>query len=229
MEPINQEYFDRPDAIKKARGRDTGGYRHAKGKDGQVLYDYIAEEGDLNGGIIRPKPYTIPRNTIIIRFGGSGKSHKPGIARKRATPMVPETAAGEWWLDWQNYRLVERYADSTGESISYAVSQCCAVPNDWSDLSFLIQAVTRAPLICYKGKGRPATQGDEMIDPQSAGKPDIDQLFIPGLSNGDLRREAIKIQGQSFLNSAMNKKGALAKKRADDAMRARLTAGVKRR
>lgn len=228
MDAINQEYFDRPDAIKKARGGTMGGYRHTKHADGTVTDAYHSSSGDLNGGIIRPKPYLIPLNTVLIRFGGSQKSRDLKKDRSNATPMVPETAAGAWWLDWSNYHKIERYADDIDEAVSYAVSQVCAVPGDWSDMSFLVQAVTRAPLWAYKGKGRVATNGDEIIDPKLGGKPDIDQLYIPGLASRDLRRLAIKIQGHSFLNPAMSKKGALAEKRADDAMRARLSAGVRR-
>ncbi|QUL36533.1 hypothetical protein [Erythrobacter sp. JK5] len=214
MVAINQEAFDRPETLKLASGQQLGRLRHFP--DG----DRYSPDGGINGGIIGPKRLLIPAGTVLVRFGGS--------PWRDARPFVPKVASGEWWLDWPNYRTVELYADKHGESIAYAVRHLCAVPDDWSDMSFLIQGVTRSPLLAYTGEGRAAVTNGGTIDPRSPGKPRLFQLFIPGLSSPDLRKQAILIKGQTFLDPAMSQAGALAKKRADDAMRVRLSAAVRR-
>ncbi|MEO1220915.1 MAG: hypothetical protein AAFY42_06135 [Pseudomonadota bacterium] len=214
MDAINQEYFDRPETLKMAKGQQLGRMRHFDHGDG------YSPDGGLNGGIINPTKHLIPAGTTLVRFGGS--------AWRSARPFVPAVASGAWWLDFPNYRTVERYADKLGEAVSFAVRHLCAVPDDWSDMSFLIQGITRSPLVAYKGEGRAAVTKAGTIDPREVGKPKLEQLFIPGLQHPDLRKKAILIRGQSFLNPAMSKKGALAEKRADDAMRARLKAGIRR-
>jgi len=215
MVAINQEAFDRPQTLMMARGQQLGRLRHLPAGDG------YSPDGGLNGGIIAPKRHLIPAGTTLVRFGGS--------PWRDARPFVPKVASGEWWLDWPNYKVVEAYADKLGESVAYAVRHLCAVPDDWSDMSFLIQGTTRSPLLAYTGEGREAVTKTSTIDPRSAGKPKLDQLFIPGLSSPDLRKRAILINGQTFLDPAMSKRGALAQKKADDAMRARLKAAIPRR
>ncbi|MEM8725073.1 MAG: hypothetical protein AAGE86_06090 [Pseudomonadota bacterium] len=212
MVAINQEAFDRPETLKLASGQQLGRLRHFDHGDG------YSPDGGLNGGIVAPKRLLIPAGTTLVRFGGS--------PWRDARPFVPKVASGEWWLDWPNYRTVERHADKLGESVAYAIRHLCAVPDDWSDMSFLIQGVTRSPLLAYTGEGRAAVTKTATIDPRAAGKPRLDQLFIPGLSSPDLRKQAILIRGQTFLDPAMSKAGALAKKRANDAMQARLKAAV---
>jgi len=215
MVAINQEAFDRPQTLMMARGQQLGRLRHLSAGDG------YSPDGGLNGGIIAPQRHLIPAGTTLVRFGGS--------PWRDARPFVPKVASGEWWLDWPNYKTVEAYADKLGESVAYAVRHLCAVPDDWSDMSFLIQGTTRSPLLSYTGEGREAVTRSGTIDPRSSGKPTLDQLFIPGLSSPDLRKKAILINGQTFLDPAMSKRGALARKKADDAMRQRLKAAVPRR
>ncbi len=215
MVAINQEAFDRPETLKLAQGRQLGRLRHFDHGDG------YSPDGGLNGGIISPQRYLIPAGSLLVRFGGS--------PWRDARPFVPKVASGEWWLDWANYQKVESYADKLGESVSYAVRHLCAVPDDWSDMSFLIQGNTRSPLLAYTGEGRAAVTKSATIDPRAPGKPKLDQLFIPGLSSPDLRKKAILIRGQTFLDPAMSKKGARSRAEQEAQMRQRLLAGVKAR
>lgn len=214
MIAINKDAFDRPETREIAQGRQLGRLRHFP--DG----DRYTEDGGLNGGIRNPQPRLIPPSTMLVRFGGS--------AYRDARPFASKVAAGEWWLHDFQFSVLKAWADAKGESISYAVRQLCAVPDDWSDMSYVVKARTRSPLMAYAGYGRAATAGKSRIDPRHDHRLDIEQLFIPGLASPDLRKAAIIVYEDKFLDPAMSKAGALAQKRADEAMRARLTAGIRR-
>ncbi|KPF61911.1 hypothetical protein IP79_13570 [Porphyrobacter sp. AAP60] len=197
--------FERPESLMMARGYQFGRLQH--GPDG----DYHSPDGGYNGGIIAPERILIPATATLVRFGGS--------AWRGGGSFVGKVAAGEWWLDWRNFKLVEQYASTIGESVAFAVRQTCAVPEEWSDLSLFIQGTSRSPLWAYTGLGDVAHSSSGTIDPVGKGKPMIRQLFIPGLADPDLRKEAIVFGNPTFLDPEMSKPGALARAREEERLR----------
>lgn len=191
-----------------------------------------------NGGIIDPQPHTIAKGTTLIRFGGFPKMYQRetgSLVDGGAQYFGPQVASGEWWLDWEGYSAIERYADQKRESVTFALRQTCAVPDEWSDMSFVIQAVSRSSLLAYTGYGRAANIRNEKgklvnrINPSTGDKPLIKQLFIPGLNAPDLRKEAVFVHGTGFLDPKMSKSGERAKAEQKAAMDARMRAAVKAR
>ena len=197
----------------------------------------ISGSGLPNGGIIDPREHKIKEGTTLIRFGGFPKMYQRETASfvdGGAQYFGSQTASGEWWLDWENYKTIQDHADRTRESVTYVLRQMCAVPDEWSDMSFVIQAVSRSPLLAYKGHGRAANIRDKSgkltgrINPTAVNAPLIEQLFIPGLNSPDLLKRAIFVHGKGFLDSGMSKKGARQQAEQKAAMHARLSAGVRR-
>ena len=214
MIAINQEYFDRPETFKIAQGKQLGRLTHFA--DG----DRYSDDGGLNGGIRNPKPRLIPPGSLLVRFGGS--------PHRDARPFASKVAAGEWWLDEFRFNVLEAWANARGESVTYAVRQLCAVPAGWSDMSYVVKARTRSPLMAYAGYGRAATSGQSRIDPRHDHRVDIEQLFIPGLASPDLRKAAIIVYEDKFLDPAMSQKGARAKAEFAAARDARIRNAVRR-
>lgn len=238
MDALNQEYFDRPETIELARGKQFVRLRHYA--DG----DRYEPDGGRNGGMRAPKPRPIPPATTLIRFGGfrdgaspnrtqeQNEDHTKRDNKERGSGpqyFARQVAAGEWWLDEFRFNLITAWANARGESISYAVRRLCAVPEEWSDMSYLVKARTRSPLMAYAGYGRPADTGNGRIDPRHDTKIDIEQLFIPGLASPDLCKKAIFIFEDQFLASEMSRKGARGEAEREAAMRQRLAVGINRR
>ncbi|MFL0357300.1 hypothetical protein ACI5KX_12575 [Erythrobacter sp. GH1-10] len=214
MRAINQEYFDRPETLQMARGKQLGRLTHFP--DG----DRYSNNGGRNGGMRAPKPRLIAPSTLLVRFGGS--------PYRDARPFAAKVASGEWWLDDFRFKVLEAWANARGESITYAVRQLCAVPDEWSDMSYVVKARTRSPLMAYTGYGRPATAGKTRIDPRHDHRVDIEQLFIPGLASPDLRKAAIIVYEDRFIDPGMSGKGARREAETEAAMRARLKAAANR-
>jgi hypothetical protein len=238
MIALNQESFDRPESLDIARGKQLGRLRHYP--DG----DRYEPDGGRNGGMRAPKPRPIPPSTTLIRFGGfrdgasadrtqeQNEDHRKRDPKERASGpqyFARQVGAGEWWLDEFRYNLITAWANAKGESIAYAVRQLCAVPEEWSDMSYLVKARTRSPLMAYAGYGRPAETSNGGIDPRHDARVDIEQLFIPGLAAPDLCKQAIFIFHDQFLDPGMSKKSARGAAEREAAMRQRLAASVLRR
>ncbi len=202
---LNQEAFDRIESYELAKGRQFGRLKHTG------FGDKYMPDGGYNGGIENPEFHPIPLSSLLIRFGGS--------AWKGSDPFAGRVAAGEWWLDYDNLVRIVEYARAIDETLAYAVRQTCAVPDDWSDMTLLITGYTRSPLWAYKGLGNVAFGKKVTIDPKSPGKPAVEQLYIPGLNDPDLRRQALIVRTATFLHPAMSKPGALARMREQTRIR----------
>lgn len=241
MAALNEEYFDQPEALFEARG-DSRPRRKIIDEVARTYEwtDWTAGEG----GIVSPRRYPIAAGITLVRFGGFGD----GAAKDRTREQIEDpfkrdrkerasgplyfgamVALGAWWLEWSAYKAIEQYADRIGESVAYAVREVCAVPPEWSDLSFVIQGTTRSPLLAYAGIGRVVNARSGKIDPSAHGKPLIDQLFIPGLSYPDLNKKAIIVHSHGPLDPEMSVKGARQNAESTAAMHMRLKAGVTRR
>lgn len=241
MAALNEEYLKQPEFLREARGENRP-WRKVIDQVSRTYewVDWTAGEG----GIISPRRYDIPAGTTLVRFGafrdGADKDRTPEQNANPALRSATErasgplyfgklVASGAWWLEWPAYKAIEQYADRIGEAVAYAVREVCAVPPEWSDMSFVIQGTTRSPLVAYAGIGRVVNARSGRIDPSAPGKPRIDQLFIPGLSYPDLNKQAIIVHSHGPLDPAMAVKGARKQAESMDAMRKRMTAGVARR
>ena len=154
------------------------------------------------GGLISTRSHLIPPGTRLVRFAG--------LREGRTAPLYfgQGAASGVWWMEWGAYKAIERYADKIEESVTYAVRQVCAVPAEWSDLSYVVQGTTRSPLMAWAGMGRSVMSGQGIIDPLDRGKPKIEQYYIPGLSDPDLNKKAIFISHHGPLDPGMSREGA---------------------
>lgn len=192
MGTINQSYMQRPDAIRMARGQAVSM------RPGANLGEIYGPGGEVvghstNGGIRNPRETEIPAGSTVMRFG--------------VAPSVGNVAAGSWWLDFANYKKLESYADSHGASVGAAARMLCAVPVEWSSMTLLVQARTLQPLSAFIGEGNPAfatnaVNVQSIVNPRLYSKDPVEQLFIPGLSNPDLRKQAILVRGYRMIPGA---------------------------
>lgn len=196
MKALNQDYFDRPESLRIAQGQKP--VPSSKPQPGDVL----GPDGRIlihasNGGMTSPRPIVIPAGTTLVRFANA--------------PFVHHAAAGAWWLDFPNYKLVEHYADAQRKPVPTAMRDLCAVPVEWSSMSLLIQARTRSPLAAYIGKGKPASAESlsviNTINPVRFSKAPVMQLYIPGLQSPDLLKQALIVRGYNLIDPAVSKRG----------------------
>jgi hypothetical protein len=216
---LNSEYVDKDEYRRIAGGALKPGYEDIDDGSGDArLTDW--RPGD--GGMISPRPEIIPAGRHLVRF--AGLSPKKDTQKVRPAPQYfgSGAASGAWWIEWSAYKSIERYADRIGESVAYAMRQVCAVPPGWSDMSYLVQGTTRSPLFAYAGHGKPVKAEKGVIDPLARGKPRIEQLYIPGLSDPDLNKKAIIVHSHAAIDPTMSHKGARGKAEFEAARRKRL-------
>ncbi len=197
MSALNQEYFDRPESLRIAQGQS------ASVSDLPAPGDILGPDGRIaisasNGGIEKPQEILIPASTTLIRFANA--------------PFVHQAAAGAWWLDFPNYRIVESYADEQRKPVQAAMRELCAVPVEWSSMTLLIQAVTRSPLVAYSGRGKPAVAQNmvstvKTIDPLRYSRQHVMQLYIPGLQSPDLLKQALIVRGYALVAPEISVQG----------------------
>ena len=70
-------------------------------------------------------------------------------------------------------------------------------------MALLVTAVTMQPLPAFKGEGNPAYARNKVnvmsiVNPSGYSDDPVDQLFIPGLSNPDLRKVAMIVRDFRF-------------------------------
>jgi hypothetical protein len=189
---INQRWFDRPDTLPTARGESSKAAIVAP--NGEVLL-YAT-----NGGIVSPARTELAPGTRLVRFGSSGL---PSIV-----------VQGSWWLDWDNYKLVERFADQRSLPVAVGVRLLCCVPLEWSVMDVVVQVRLKSPLLAYSGASAPALVRDrktgttEYIDGfTSHTNPSIVQIYIPGLGSGDVRHDALMFEGYGHLAADASRSG----------------------
>lgn len=223
MNVLNQDYVGKDEYRRIAGGANPP--RIEELKDGSGNAEWTSWSLG-QGGMIAPRQDCIPARTTLVRFS----SFRDGVPKDKASgPQYfgRDAASGAWWLDWVAYKAIEHYADRIGESVAYAVRQVCAVPIEWSDMSYVVQGTTRSPLMVYAGMGKPVKAAQGVIDPLARGKPRIEQYYIPGLSDPDLNKKAIIVHSHAPLDPTMAEKGAKKRTEIATAMRARIGGGVR--
>lgn len=190
MATINAQYLERAAALHEVLGGNTN-------------LNPKKQTGEMTGGIKNPRPVEIPAGTTILRFG--------------IAPNAGAVAGGNWWLDWGNYAKVEAMAARKGGGIAAMARLMCGVPTDWGGelgMTMLVQARTLEPLSAFCGEGG-VVESDNVygvhtrIDPTLYTDGLFEQLYIPGLSNPDLRKAAILIKGWRMVTSSESRDGYL--------------------
>lgn len=201
MDPINQRWFDMPSSIERARGESTSSSLVDPG--GRVIAKIT------NGGISSPQPWTIPAGSFIARFGSKRLGPRTNLS---SGGLFATTAEGEWWLDRTNFDRVDGFAKTKGVGLPVAVRLLCCVPLEWSDLDVLIEAQTKQDLRAYRGLANAARVDKADFTESLPAIPDhngqmVRQLFIPGLTSGDVRHDALMINRQYFLSPELGRTG----------------------
>lgn len=229
----NQHAFDAPGTFLRASGQASFGGPNSPiyAADGTIAA-YVA-----NGGIESPQPHTIQPGTHLIRFGQNGvaelvlqgewwmelaeyrkveafaREKKMGVgAAVRMLCAVPS--------EWSALDLVV-VAVTVGPLLSYrgfgnpavipASSGRKAIPGH--NTSGLLDAFGNPAGAVFGGRPAQLAQAPEFARAEYVGiVPDtrgqrIAQLFIPGLGNGDVRRETIRFLATHFLPQEQAKLG----------------------
>jgi hypothetical protein len=92
---------------------------------------------------------------------------------------------GGWWLDYENYKKIEAFAQQNGYSIRDAARLKLALPYAWTRVDLKIKAVLALPMKAYAGEGKSAKGGKDGADKGTVWIPTqhvkVSQLYIPGL------------------------------------------------
>lgn len=177
---------------------------------------YGSAEPTKTGGIRRPAEVELQPGQTIIRFGQKRLDDRPlhrrvrkdslGIEHQTGSTLshrglIGGALEGPWWLEEGEFEKVRAYARQQGISVGAAVSALCVVPAPWSDLDVVVSAQVMAPLLAYKGKPNPAdVRGTHVPIVRDNAGDEIVQLFIPGLANGDVLRQALMHGPPRFLH-----------------------------
>lgn len=194
MGAVNAEAFARPGVRERAMGY---GWAKPIGHPSQPT---------RTGGIRNPQQHLIKPDEVIIRFGqkrlawtdDQGKEHPIGLSHRG---LIGGALEGEWWLELAEFTKVARYANAKSIPISAAISALCVVPGEWSDLDVVVSARLFAPLLAYRGEPSPAdSKGTHYPVVKDLDGGEIVQLYIPGLGNGDVVRNALMHSPPTFLH-----------------------------
>jgi len=153
MEPENLACFSQPHWKVIAQGfkpEPWFEHNHAKG----------------TGGMLRPQHEYLRVGNRYFRFANGTASRDAQVG-------------GGWWLDFENFKIIEQFARNSGVTLAYAARLFLAIPYDWSRVDRLVSAFLSVPLCAYSGYGQVAIASDETWTPPQHIK--VRQLYIPGL------------------------------------------------
>lgn len=155
----NAAVFDQPHWRVIAQGFDTERWF----QDGQALG---------TGGIQMPQATRLATGHYYYRFASS------------ASPQ-PAQLGGGWWLDFENFSIIRRFAAEHGYSLRDAARLMLALPYAWTRVDLLVRALLRAPMRAYTGLGKPAQSSATGPDRGTRWVPTqhvtVRQLYLPGL------------------------------------------------
>ena len=191
---INQKWFDMPESRLLASGADLRSSRsEIVSPSGEVLARIT------NGGITAPRRVELSVATRIVRLAGGG--------------LPQDAASGCWWLEWSQYKRVEVFADARGMSMPMAMRVLACVPLEWNEMTMVVQARLKLPLLAYAGASAPVVQKNpkfgvnELISGLDDVGARIEQLYIPGMTSPDLRHDAVMVEGYGHLPANLSRNG----------------------
>lgn len=133
-----------------------------------------ANDGQVvgNGGIVNPQQTHLGSGQYLYRFASSASSRDTQLG-------------GGWWLDFENFHLIQSFARQNGYSVRDAARLMLALPYAWTLVDLLVRALLREPLKAFTGEGKPARGPDAGPDKGTRWIPTqhikVRQLYIPGL------------------------------------------------
>jgi hypothetical protein len=155
----NAKEFEQPHWKVRARGFDTDSW-------------YGSGQAMGTGGITLPQPTRLPAGQYYYRFASSTSS--------RSTQL-----GGAWWIDFEAFKTVERFAGQNGYRLKDAARLMLALPYDWTKVDLRVRALLTVPLRAYTGVGKPAQGNEGGADKGTSWIPTqhvrVRQLYIPGL------------------------------------------------
>jgi hypothetical protein len=135
------------------------------------------------GGMMAPTRFEVAPGARLYRFGSVGAG-------------VHRVAGGAWWLEQSAFEKLISFAQVHELSVGVALRYLCLVPPEWSDVTLLIRARAKVPLLAWRGLansvvtkangGGPAVR---MPQQNEIAARRVHQLFIPGLDPGALSIE----------------------------------------
>jgi hypothetical protein len=122
--------------------------------------------GSSTGGMSFPKRVHLPVGHRYYRL---------------ASGTAPDESklGGGWWMSFETYKTIERYAEAHDLDFTYAARLFPALPYDWTRVDRLVSAILSAPMDAYAGEGKVAESGGDKWTPLQHIK--VLQLYIPGL------------------------------------------------
>lgn len=124
------------------------------------------------GGIVNPQPERLLSGQYYYRFASSTASRESQLG-------------GGWWVDFENFNTVRRFAEDNGYSLREAARLMLALPYAWTRVDRLVRALLREPLRAYAGAGKSAQGPAQGADRGTAWIPTqhvrVRQLYVPGL------------------------------------------------
>ncbi len=144
-------------------------------------------------GITSPQRRVIDPGTLLFRYGND-----PDNARR-----------GSWWLNLEQRTRLVNWAILHEIAVPHAVRIMFAIMHEWepakpgdppvrSTMNYAVRAATEKPLLAYEGESRPQVKRagkdvEAMIGPGTL-TPPMTQLFIPGLHDNLVCREALSYE-----------------------------------
>lgn len=157
--PANQHCFSEPHWRVIAQGFQTESWFN----DGQAVG---------TGGIRNPQPIHLPVGHYYYRFASSNSPREAQLG-------------GGWWLDYENFKKIERFAQQNRYSIREAARLMLALPYAWTRVDLKIKALLAVPIKAYAGEGKPAQGSKGGGDKGTVWVPTqhikVLQLYVPGL------------------------------------------------
>lgn len=124
------------------------------------------------GGILNPQPDHLRTGNYYYRFASSNSPREAQLG-------------GGWWLDFENYKKIESFAQANGYSLRDTARMMLALPYAWTRVDLRVKALLTKPLIAYTGEGKPAKSSKDGADWNTTWIPPqhikILQLYVPGL------------------------------------------------
>ena len=165
-----------PDALNDAAFSKPHWNLVAKGFAWGELDTYFSARGGMverNGGIENPNRTRLFTGVYYYRF-----------VDLQASP--DNRQGGSWWMDFDQLMKIMEACPSRGMNLSQMARAFLAVPWEWNRADGIVQAVVKAPLDAYEGRGRPVVRGKTYsaslpVDGGAdyPGNPNVIQLFIP--------------------------------------------------
>jgi hypothetical protein len=155
----NAEAFAQPHWRVIARGHDVERWFD----DGQAMD---------TGGILLPQPTRLPAGQYYYRFASSTSSRSTRVS-------------GGWWIDFEIFHRIERFAADHGHRLRDAARLLLALPCAWTRVDLVLRAMLLRPLRARTDVGKPAQgakggadRGTRCIPPP---RDPVRQQYIPGL------------------------------------------------